>query len=139
MSLRDLFAIHLAASMLFASPVFADDDDDEDDGGPVMQVMIDESTGKKTSQVDDVARPGSASTVVVQDSGRSAAVSAFIGATSEGPTYHADGTVSAKIGLDQMNYLIMTIDESGRKTFSHASTDPAELEKALNAGRAGEE
>ena len=137
MSLRDLFAIHLAATMIFASPVFADDDDDR---APAMQIILDKKTGKKISQDDDSGRKAPGSSVVVQDMGRSAEVSATITQDAVGPFYHADGSMSARLGLSQMKYLVVTTDSEGNKTFSHVSTDPSAVEHALSAdSKAGAE
>ena len=125
MTYRLLLPLFMGASLFLVSPtVIADDDDDDDDGGAAaMQVRIDRETGEKLTAEDDSGDAPQAAVSRVIDSGRNSNVSLMIPAKSQPPQYHADGSVSAQIGMEHLKYLVVTKDEDGNNVITHV---PAE-------------
>lgn len=62
------------------------------------------------------------------DASSNANISAMIPVTSEGITYNADGSMSARVGLDNLKYLVATRNEDGELVYSHQRTDDVDLE-----------
>jgi len=138
MRLRLLLALFLSASLfLVGSAVFADDDDDH--AAPAMQVMIDEKTGKKTEREDDAGNTPSMVTTGIVDTGRNSNISAMMPAKSQPPQYHADGSISAQLGLEHFKYLVVTKNENGEPVMTHLPAGQLEAEDLPEAADREEE
>ena len=120
MSFRDLLALHVGAILFLsgAAAIADDDDDDDDDEAPAVQIMSDDK-GRALDADDDGAKAPQFKSSVVTDTGLNANISVMMSAESGPAQYHADGTVSAKLGLDQMNVLVVQVDENGELVYSH--------------------
>ena len=69
----------------------------------------------------------------IVDASANSNIAAMIPATSEGITYHPDGSMSAQVGLDKLKYLVAIRNEEGELVFVHQKTDDVDLdESALN-------
>jgi len=92
--------------------------------GHAMQIKVDKKTGKKISRDDDSAEVGKVSaadsTVV------SAAQSGIMPLESSVARHHADGMVSAQLGLRQMKFVTMSIDENGNRDVKHETLESFE-------------
>lgn len=130
MKTLSLLGLSLGVSILFACPAaIADQGNGKALGksGPGVQVHIDKNTGKKTAP-DDSAIAEAAS---AQSDHSLEAVAAATGLAIESQMVqiNADGSASAKVGLRDMKFAVMTIGEGGQKTITHKSIDQlAELE-----------
>lgn len=122
MQIKQVLGLCLSMSLLCAAPAaLADKDQDKDKpkNARAVQVQLDKKTGKKLSAEDDAdlsAKP--AAEPIVDTKG-------MMPVQAEPPQYHADGTVSAKLGTENLEYLVMTVDANGEKTLSHQK--PAHL------------
>jgi hypothetical protein len=117
-----------------------------------LRIQIDPKTGKKTTAADDsdLARtqPGSrAAAPGARDaaaSSRQAAdlanISAKLGVPvdSPAPVRNADGSLSARVGLNDMKYLVMTIDQDGKRSVSHRTLDQLPDDEPAKAPDTGE-
>ena len=132
MRLRLLLALYVAASLIFVGPaVLADDDDDDDsddNAAPAMQVRIDKKTGEKMESEDDAGDSPGMTTTGITDTGRNSNISAMIPANSEPPQYHADGSMSARIGFENFKYLVVTKDENGDPIITHVPAKQVDAE-----------
>jgi hypothetical protein len=52
---------------------------------------------------------------------------------------NADGSVSARLGLRDMKYMVMTIDKDGKRTITHKTLDDVEKATAAQATDSGEQ
>ncbi len=144
MTLKRLLALYVGVSVFLVSPaIMADDNDDDsdsDESASGMQVLLDKKTGEVLEGEDDSDRSAEAAAAAqgVTDSGRNVNVSSMIGQQAGPQEYHSDGTVSMKLGLDQMEYLAVTVGEDGELVYSHIETDDESVEQALNADGQGE-
>ncbi len=143
MKLRKLLALFVGVALscgIFPAYADDDDDDDDDDASPAMQVMLDERTGAKLEAEDDSgAASGLAVTTGVIDRGTNANISAMIPATTEGPVYHADGSMSARIGLENLKYLSVVRTPDGEFVYLHIPAKEIPIEDLSNAAAAGEQ
>jgi hypothetical protein len=113
----------LAMALSFA-PAQANDKANGKAKGHDMQVKIDKKSGKKVSGDDDsveVAELSANDSTVV-----SADASGIMPLDSTGERLHADGSVSAKLGLRQMKFVTMSIDENGNREVQHQTLDSFE-------------
>lgn len=123
MKTQTLLGLCLSASLVLAAPA-AMADKGKGKGKPqaakaqAMQIQIDKKTGKKMSAPDDsdLSVKPAASETVVDQSGR-------MSLKSQGPQYHADGSISAKLGTENMEYLVLRVDEDGKKIISHQTPE----------------
>ena len=90
--------------------------------GPAMQIQIDKNTGKKI-RPDDSAQVSAASAAAATTT---AAASGLMPLESSGPRQHADGSVSAQLGLRQMKFVTMSIDENGNREVEHQTLESFE-------------
>ncbi len=127
MRLRFLLVLYMGASLFLVGPaVFADDGDR---ATPAMQVMIDKKTGKKMEREDDAGDSPKMTTTGITDTGRNSNISAMIPADSQPPQYHADGSISAKIGLEHFKYLVVTKDENAEPVITHVPAEQVDAEE----------
>jgi len=118
MSNKQILIICLGASVLFAAQtIYADPGNGaEKKSARALQIQIDKDTGRKINGSDsqaELSQQAALPTSSVQSSSSSN--------RSLSPTVHADGMISAQVGIEQMKYLVMTIDENGQRSISHVS------------------
>jgi hypothetical protein len=104
--------------------VHADDSANGKAKGQAMQVKLDKKTGKKISREDDsveAAKESAVDATVV-----SAAASGLMPLESSGEKIHADGSVSAELGLRQMKFVTMSIDKDGNREVEHQTLESFE-------------
>lgn len=135
MTIRKLLALYVGASFFLVGPtVLADDDDDS--GAPAMQLKIDSKTGEKLTAEDDSGNALQAIESRVVDSGRNSNVSVLVPAKSQPPQYRSDGSVSAQIGLEHLEFLVITKDEDGNNVINHVPVEQFDDENvSVSAGR----
>lgn len=123
MKIQTLLGLCLSASLVLAAPAaMADKGKDKPKNARAMQVQLDKKTGKIMNEADDsdlTAEVAEAETIVD--------AKGMMPVESEAPQYHADGSVSAKLGTKHLEYLVLTVDESGEKTLSHQNEDDLNL------------
>ena len=78
---------------------------------------------------------------VVREAADLAKVSARTGfpVKSQGPVRNADGSLSARVGLEEMKYMVLTIDKDGKRTITHQTREQMEKATSAQATEAGEE
>ena len=69
-----------------------------------------------------------------------AGISAKLGipVDSQAPVRNADGSLSARVGLNDMKYLVMTIDKDGKRSVSHRTIDELSVDEPAKAPDTGE-
>ena len=102
--------------------------------GPAMQIQIDKNTGKKI-RPDDSAQVSAASAAAATTT---AAASGLMPLESSGPRQHADGSVSAQLGLRQMKFVTMSIDENGDREVEHQTLESFEATTQESTANEGE-
>jgi hypothetical protein len=117
-----LLGLSLSISLLLAGPVIADKGKDKSKNARAMQVMLDKKSGKKLSAPDDSEQTAPAAAEAVVDT------KGMMPVKAEPPQYHADGSISAKVGTENLKFLVVSIDEDGNKTMSHQSINDVNLE-----------
>lgn len=126
MKIQSLLGLCLGASLLLAGPVaLADKGKDKPKNARAMQVQLDKKTGRIMNEADDADLTAKASSAeaVVDAKG-------IMPTQGEAPQYHADGSVSAKLGTENLKYLVLTIDDDGNKTLTHQKLDNLNLKTA---------
>jgi hypothetical protein len=123
MKIQLILGLCLSASLLLAGPTaMADNGKDKPKNARAMQVQIDKKTGKIMNEATDEV-PTSArveADTIVDAKG-------MMPVEAEPQQYHADGTVSAKLGTENLEYLVITIGEDGEKRLSHQKEDDLNL------------
>jgi hypothetical protein len=121
---RSLLGLCLSVCLISAGPAIADNGKSKDKpkNARAMQVMLDKKTGKKLSAPDDAAQTAEAAAETVVDTRGMMPVQA------EPPQYHADGSMSARIGTENLKFLVVSIDEDGNKTLTHQPIEDVNLE-----------
>ena len=110
-----------------------------DDGEGATQAKVN-SAGEAMDQEDDAsATAAAASTAVVEDTGRNVNVSTMMRADTDPQQYHADGTVSVKMGLDSLNYLAVKLDEDGNPVYLHTANPEEDLKIEVDDVTTGEQ
>lgn len=122
MKSRSLLGLCLGVSLLMAGPAIADKGNDKPKNARAMQVMLDKNTGKKLSAPDDSEQTTAAAAETVVDT------KGIMPTQAEPPQYHADGSMSARIGTENLKFLVVTMDADGNKTMSHQRIDNVDLE-----------
>ena len=117
-----LLGLSLGVSLLLAGPAIADKGKDKPKNAKAMQVQLDKKTGKKLSAPDDAEPSAEAIGETVVDT------RGMMPAKAEPPQYHADGSMSARIGIENLKFLVVTMDEDGNKTLTHQPIDDVNLE-----------
>lgn len=102
--------------------------------GPAMQIQIDKNTGKKI-RPDDSAQVSAASAVAATTA---ASDSGLMPLESSGARLHADGSVSAQLGLRQMKFVTMSIDENGNREVGHQTLESFKAAPQKSAANEGE-
>ena len=100
--------------------------------GHAMQIQIDKKTGKKIRPDDSAPLPAAATTTTT------AAASGLMPLESSGPRQHADGSVSAQLGLRQMKFVTMSIDENGNREVEHQTLESFEATTQESTADEGE-
>jgi len=100
--------------------------------GHSMQIQIDKKTGKKITPDDSAPLPAAATTTTT------AAASGLMPLESSGPRQHADGSVSAQLGLRQMKFVTMSIDENGNREVEHQTLESFEATTQESTANEGE-
>jgi len=100
--------------------------------GHAMQIQIDKKTGKKITPDDSAPLPAAATTTTT------AAASGLMPLESSGPRQHADGSVSAQLGLRQMKFVTMSIDENGNREVEHQTLESFETTTQESTANEGE-
>ncbi|MGD9342093.1 MAG: hypothetical protein PVG76_14225 [Chromatiales bacterium] len=100
--------------------------------GHAMQIQIDKKTGKKITPDDSAPLPAAATTTTT------AAASGLMPLESSGPRQHADGSVSAQLGLRQMKFVTMSIDENGNREVEHQTLESFEATTQESTANEGE-
>lgn len=128
MKTQSVLGLCLSACLLLAGPAAMADKGkgkDKPKNARAMQVQIDKKTGKIMNEADDsklTAETAAAKAETIVDA------KGMMPVEAEPPQYHADGSVSAKLGTKNLEYLVVTIDENGEKTLSHQKADELTLE-----------
>lgn len=122
MKLLTLLGLSLGVSLLLAGPAVADKGKDNPKNAKAMQIQLDKKTGKKLSAPDDSEQPFEAAAEAIVDTRGMMPIKA------EPPQYHADGSMSARIGIENLKFLVVTMDEEGNKTVTHQPIDDVNLE-----------
>ena len=117
-----LLGLSLSISLLLAGPAIADKGKDKSKNARAMQVMLDKKSGKKLSAPDDSEQTAPAAAEAVVDT------KGVMPVQAEPPQYHADGSISAKVGSENLKFLVVAIDEDGNKTMSHQPINDVNLE-----------
>ena len=117
-----LLGLSLSISLLLAGPAIADKGKDKSKNARAMQVMLDKKSGKKLSAPDDSEQTAPAAAEAVVDT------KGMMPVQAEPPQYHADGSISAKVGTESLKFLVVAIDEDGNKTMSHQPINDVNLE-----------
>ena len=117
-----LLGLSLSISLLLAGPAIAEKGKDKPKNARAMQVQLDKKTGKKLSAPDDSDLSAEAVAETVVDT------RGMMPAKAEPPQYHADGSMSARIGIENLKFLVVTMDEDGNKTVTHQPIDNVDLE-----------
>lgn len=123
MKTRSMLGLSLGVCILFAGQAaLADQGNGKALGksAPGVQVHIDKQTGKKTAPDDSALAE-----LAAQSEEGLEAVSATTGiaAETQPPQVNADGSMSAKLGLEHMKFLVLTVGEDGERTMTHESPD----------------
>jgi hypothetical protein len=121
-----LLGLSLGVSLLLAGPAIADKGKDKPKNAKAMQVMLDKKTGKKLSAPDDSEPSAEALGETIVDT------RGMMPAKAEPPQYHADGSMSARIGIENLKFLVVTMDEDGNKTVTHQPIDDVNLEHSAH-------
>jgi len=121
-----ILSLCLGVSMLFAAhTVYADPGKgSEQKSARAMQIQIDKTSGRKIGASDSDAELNQAASTTVN--GLEDATSALLANKSLPPVLHADGTLSAQVGTEQMKYVVMTVGKDGQRSFSHTSAESIE-------------
>lgn len=124
-----LLGLSLGVSLFLAGPAVAEKGKDKPKNAKAMQIQLDKKTGKKLSAPDDSEQSAEAATPVLDTRG-------MMPTKAEPPQYHADGSISARIGTENLKFLVVTIDENGNRTLTHQPINDVDLE--LSAQDKGE-
>jgi hypothetical protein len=100
--------------------------------GNAVQIHIDKKSGRKIAG-DDSVQPAAATPATAALSDSSLALMPAV----DGPEKQlADGSVSVQLGVDHLQYLVMTVGEDGKPVMSHqtaeeiaAGVKPAQTDK----------
>ena len=134
---RTMLGLCLGVSMALSFvPAQADDSANGKAKGHAMQIKIDKKTGKKVGRDDDSVEVGIASAddqAIV-----SVAAKGIMPLDSSDARKHADGSVSAQLGLRQMKFVTMSIDENGNREVEHQTLESFEATKQEPTADKGE-
>lgn len=120
----------LGVCVLLAAPVAPASEDKGQSAAPAAQIYIDEATGRKTGPSEgDVGTKPQASPLQVTPLAKSNPV---MPPSSASPTEHANGMMSATLGEEHLEYLVMTI-ENGKRVIKHVE-NPGEYIKSHKSG-----
>ena len=149
MKLRNLLALYAGTALVTAAPTVLAGDGDHKDGDEMaaVQVKVDDD-GHMVEGEDDAVRVTTLRAVAsraaaagnrVADSGRNSNVSVMMGNSAEPQQYHADGSVSVRLGLDSLNFLAVKIDEDGNPIYMHVDSEDTDLDAAADEIAKGEQ
>lgn len=129
MKINPLLGLCLSTSLLFAgTATMADNGKDKPKNARAMQVQLDKRTGKKLSAPDDSSASveAAATTAIAEDSG-------VMAVRAESPRFSADGSRAARLGTENLKYLVLSVDENGNKTLSHQRPEHLDLQSSKQA------
>ena len=131
---RPMLGLCLGVSMALSVVTAQADPGNGKAKGHSMQIQIDKKTGKKI-RPDDSAQVSAASAAAATTT---AAASGLMPLESSGPRQHADGSVSAQLGLRQMKFVTMSIDENGNREVEHQTLESFEATTQESTADEGE-
>ncbi len=150
MRMQNLLGPCLGVCLMLAG-IAAQAEDENSESAPAaagVRTHIDGKTGKKTPSDDSdlaqagtrAAAPGAQAAAASRQAAELARISARIGmpVDSQAPVRNADGSLSARVGLKEMTYLVMTIDKDGKRSVSHRTLDELSVEEPAAAPDSGE-
>ncbi|MDH3842056.1 MAG: hypothetical protein OES35_14185 [Chromatiales bacterium] len=129
---RPMLGLCLGVSMALSVVTAQADPGNGKAKGHSMQIQIDKKTGKKITPDDSAPLPAAATTTTT------AAASGLMPLESSGPRQHADGSVSAQLGLRQMKFVTMSIDENGNREVEHQTLESFEATTQESTANEGE-
>jgi len=129
---RPMLGLCLGVSMALSVVTAQADPGNGKAKGHSMQIQIDKKTGKKIRPDDSAPLPAAATTTTT------AAASGLMPLESSGPRQHADGSVSAQLGLRQMKFVTMSIDENGNREVEHQTLESFEATTQESTANEGE-
>lgn len=129
---RPMLGLCLGVSMALSVVTAQADPGNGKAKGHAMQIQIDKKTGKKITPDDSAPLPAAATTTTT------AAASGLMPLESSGPRQHADGSVSAQLGLRQMKFVTMSIDENGNREVEHQTLESFEATTQESTANEGE-
>lgn len=129
---RPMLGLCLGVSMALSVVTAQADPGNGKAKGHAMQIQIDKKTGKKIRPDDSAPLPAAATTTTT------AAASGLMPLESSGPRQHADGSVSAQLGLRQMKFVTMSIDENGNREVEHQTLESFEATTQESTANEGE-
>ena len=148
MTTQSLLAPCLGVCLLLAGIAAQAEDENGEPAPASLRIHIDEKTGKKTlpDESDQVqvatraAAPGAQAAAASREAAALAGISAKLGipVDSQAPVRNADGSLSARVGLNDMKYLVMTIDKDGKRSVSHRTIDELSVDEPAKAPDTGE-
>lgn len=132
MKIQSVLGLCLSGSLLLAGQAALADNGKEKSNNrseQAVQVHLDKETGKKMGAADDsnLGATEEAAAPIVDTNG-------MVPVKSEPAQYHADGSMSAKIGTEHLKFLVMTVDENGEKAILHQESDEIDLEATVEKG-----
>jgi len=123
MKIQSILGLCLSASLVLAAPAAMADKGKSKGKSPAakvqaMQIKIDKKTGKKLSAEDDsdLSAKAAAAAPLVDAKG-------MMPAQSQAVQRHADGSMSAQLGVEHLQYTVLTIGEDGQQTMTHQRID----------------
>lgn len=123
MKIQSTLGLCLSVALLLGgAAAHADKGKSKPKNARAMQVQLDKN-GKKLSAPDDSnlsSKTASADSIVD--------AKGMMPSKSEPARYHADGSISARLGTESLEYLVMTVDNKGNKELSHQKADELDLE-----------
>lgn len=116
MKTRSLIGLGLCVALATMAPAAIADQDSKSGKkkGKAQQVQTD-AQGHKITGTDQPSDEGSTSTVTFVDA------RGFMSPQAEPVQYRSDGSKSARLGLENLKYVVVTIDDNGLRTLSHRS------------------
>lgn len=137
MEKRTMLGLCLGVSMALSFvSAQADDSAKGKAKGHAMQIKVDKKTGKKISRDDDTVEVDKAS--AADSTVDSLTASGIMPLESSGVRHHADGAVSAQLGLRHMKFVTMSIDESGNREVEHQTLESFEANNKESTADEGE-
>jgi hypothetical protein len=137
MEKRTMLGLCLGVSMALSFvSAQADDSAKGEAKGHAMQIKVDKKTGKKIGRDDDTAEVDKVS--AADSTVDSLTASGIMPLESSDVRHHADGSVSAQLGLRHMKFVTMSIDENGNREVEHQTLESFEATRKESTADEGE-